>query len=580
MSEPTHRVSAGAGRRAVSAIVALIATIAWSHALAAVLRAAAGLSLESFAPSSASLTIAAAAIALAGVMGGGSARRAGLFAAVVSAAAVGALTLIDRVALVPVLALVPVGVSVAVFASWLSMKLPVSLDEFAARRPRVAVLWTMIALVAVVQVGRLSTYMSNAESDWFLTTRHPFYAKHECASAYFYGAELSRRGVTNVYDSAHYPGLNPDATPETEIIGMTAEDPYQYAPQFLLWPRMAIALTNDFGALRLVWFGINVTLCMAAVALLAAWIGGWAGRATGLLAPLVLASFPVLHNFQYGQFHFAAIALAVLAMLAFHRGRTALGGGLLAVSILSKLFPAVLLIVLAVQKRWRALAWTGGAAVAISLVALAVLGTSPFVAFFDYHLPRLGDGSAFAFGEAWPEVAMLLTAGNQGIAGIVDKLSAMGLPVGGDATARTLNLIYSAALFLLAIAAGLRTRHASRHERAIAWVALVGMASLSSTGAWADYVPLACVWMLALIAPLVYRRPFLLSWLVACGAMQMFLIGTMPLGQAVGAGWMMPLSLFGALAMLISFVSVTVAISVRRTEIAAAGRSVPLPQTT
>ena len=137
----------------------------------------------------------------------------------------------------------------------------------------------------------------------------------------------------------------------TELTGMAPEDPFQYAPQFLLWPRAAIAITQDYQAIRLVWFGINVTLCMGAVLLLSFWVGGRVGAVSALLSPFVLIAFPTLHNFQYGQFHFATIALAVLAMLAFARRRPAIGGTLLAVSILSKLFPALLLVPLALQRR-------------------------------------------------------------------------------------------------------------------------------------------------------------------------------------------------------------------------------------
>ena len=44
--------------------------------------------------------------------------------------------------------------------------------------------------------------------------RHPFWAKHECMSAYVHGAELALRGEDNVYAAAHYLGLNQQATPK------------------------------------------------------------------------------------------------------------------------------------------------------------------------------------------------------------------------------------------------------------------------------------------------------------------------------------------------------------------------------
>jgi hypothetical protein len=337
----------------------------------------------------------------------------------------------------------------------------------------------------------------------------------------------------------------------TELTGMAPEDPFQYAPQFLLWPRAAIAVTQDYQAIRLLWFGINFTLCMGAVLLLCFWVGGQVGSVGALLSPFVLIAFPTLHNFQYGQFHFATIALAVLAMLAFERRRPAVGGTLLAASILSKLFPALLLVPLALQRRWRELGWSVAAGAVLTLATLLVTGTPPFRAFADYHLPRLLDGSAFAFGEAWPEVAELLVAGNQGIRGIFDKLAAMGLP-GVTAVSAGAGKLYGLALVMVAAAIGLR-RDASRSERAIAWISLLGLGSLASTGAWADYVPLTCVWLLTLLAPLTTGRPAMQLALGVCAVMQIFLPGTMPLGDWVGTSWMYPLSLLGALAMLATF---------------------------
>ena len=266
----------------------------------------------------------------------------------------------------------------------------------------------------------------------------------------------------------------------------------------------------------------------------------------------MLVSFPVLHDFQYGQFHFATIALGILGLVAMQRERRALGGTLLAASILAKLFPAVLLFPLAAQRRWRELGWTAAAGAAFTALALAVLGTAPFVAFFEYHLPRLSDGSAFAFGEAWPEVATLITAGNQGIAGILAKLAALGVP-GADGAAHLAGRVFALVLVAGGFLVGRRTRFAPRATRAIAWLGLLGLGSLASTGAWADYVPLTCVWLLALLAPRAAGRPGLAVALAVTALFQGLLIGTMPIGAAADAAWMLPLSLIGALTMLGTF---------------------------
>ncbi len=539
----------GTGRRLAAGLVSILGTVVWTHALAGLFRSALGIPAEAVAPAAVWLTWAAVLTALAGVVVSG--RPGVVVAAAAGVAGAVAVGLAHRAALVPALALAPAGAFFAAIGAWLARRLPIWLDAQPSTRPRFTIAWVLLALLAIVQVGRLSTYMTNAESDWFLSTRNPFYAKHECLNAYVYGAELDRRGESNIYDATLYPGLNREAEPMTELTGMVPEDPFQYAPQFLLWPRAAIAITHDYQAIRLVWFGINVTLCMGAVLLLSFWIGGRVGAVSALLSPLVLIAFPTLHNFQYGQFHFATIALAVLAMLSFARRRPAIGGTLLAVSILSKLFPALLLIPLGLQRRWRDLRWTAAAIVALTLITLAVTGMAPFLAFTDYHLPRLADGSAFAFGDAWPEMAGLVVSGNQGIQGIFDKLAAMGVPdAAGMSTAA--GALYGVALLMVGAWIGLR-RDESRFERAIAWLGVLGLGSLASTGAWADYVPVTCVWLLALLAPLTPGRPAMQLALGLCAVMQLFLVGTMPLGDWVGTSWMYPLSLLGALAMLTTF---------------------------
>ncbi|UCF66269.1 MAG: hypothetical protein JSV80_10760, partial [Acidobacteriota bacterium] len=49
----------GAPRRSLAALIAVIGTIVWTHALAGMLRALAGISAEEVAPAAVSLTLAA-----------------------------------------------------------------------------------------------------------------------------------------------------------------------------------------------------------------------------------------------------------------------------------------------------------------------------------------------------------------------------------------------------------------------------------------------------------------------------------------------------------------------------------------
>jgi hypothetical protein len=127
---------------------------------------------------------------------------------------------------------------------------------------------------------------------------------------------------------------------------------------------------------------------------------------------------------QFGQFHVASLLLSVAAMICFEERRPAVGGSLLAVATVSKLFPAFLLVYLLARRRWREVAWTIGACVVFSLVGLAVLGWTPFEAFLSYQLPRIQSGEAFSFYED----KELVVSRNLGIPGLVTKLHFLGVP--------------------------------------------------------------------------------------------------------------------------------------------------------
>lgn len=532
-------------RRFVAAVMAIPASIVWTHGLAALLRA--------FGPADAplaawSLTVlAAGASALAAVW----MPRAGLLAGTV-AAVWGAAALAATVpgAWAGALAIVLVVPATVALARALAARIPDGIDQVVSTRPVLAGLWAVLALLGTLQTARLSTTITDPSVPFILTTTNPFWAGHQCLPAYLYPAELVARGEENVYASHHYPALDASATP-TSALTMTIEDPFQYPPQFLLLPTLALKLTQDFATLRILWFAIQLTLYAGAFLALASWIGGRAGRFATWMLPITLAAFPMSHNFQFGQFHLPAIALSVLAMCAFARNRNTTGGLLLAVAVLAKVFPVVLVPMLLATRRWKAVTWTVVWGCAATLLALVVLGTAPFVAFFDYHLPRLADGSAFAFDEAWPEISDLVIADNQGMYGLARKLG------GSKPVAGWVGRIFLIGVLVLSAVVGLRSNRPSRWSRATTWLGLLGLGSLASAGAWGDYVPSTAVWLLALLVaiPLASAR-----WRFAFGGiavLEWFLLGTMPIGEWAEPTVMIPIAALGSVGMLALFLAIT-----------------------
>lgn len=550
---PSPTTAPGRPRRWIAALPTAILTLIWVHALAALLRA---LGPADIPLAAVPLTWAALTVAVLGSLGW--ARLEPAEGAIVTLCLGLAATLVLE-AQVPgswfaALAIAPVAAPIHLLGRQLAERLPLRLDRAPCNRPVATTLWAALALLTLVQMGRLSSFMTDPSFDWYLSTRNPFWAKHECLPAYLYGAELAGRGEPNLYDAAHYPGLNPEAHPMTRVEGMAVEDPFQYPPQFLLLPRLALAITPDYPTARLLWFAGQTTFFLAVAVALALWVGGRTGRRALLLIPLALSAFPMLHALQFGQFHLAAIALAIAAMLAFEMGRPALGGGMLAVAILGKIFPGVLLLPLFARKRRDALAWTAAFGLAITLAAWAMLGPAPFTAFFDYQWPRLVDGSAFAFGEAWPELRELVIADNQGAYGLATKLAALGVaPLADPAVLLAVSRLYGLLVLALAGFVALRLVHATRKHRATAWLALLGLGSMASAGAFGDYVPLTACWLLTLLA--THPRGTVggrgrVIFLATCWLFFYTLLGTTPLGQWFDPWWMIPLS---AVAVLLLF---------------------------
>jgi len=397
----------------------------------------------------------------------------------------------------------------------LSRRLSPSLAGLFRRRPVVTVLWGVLAVLMLVQVGRLSTYMADPSTDWWLTTRQEWWAKHMCMPAYIEAADLNRQGAANVYADEHYLALRRAAKPRLTVVNMEAfvGDPFQYPPPFLLLPRLALMLTNDYLTLRTFWFAIQLVGFACVAFWLAAWVNGSAGRTAAFLFPAVLLSVPVLQSLQYGQFHLAALVLALGGMLAVAKGRDALGGTLIAAATLAKIFPGLLLVVLVVQRRWRAIGWTITSAAGISLVALLVIGPQPFRAFGEYQLPRVATGAAFDFAGEYPELRETVIADNLSPAALVSRLHEFGAAWATPRLGTAVMSLY--ALFVLAAAVLAGRRSNSRREAACAWLALLNLAALQSPGAFADYVGAGSVWLLVWY-PDVFRGSLRgAAWLLA-----------------------------------------------------------------
>jgi len=418
-----------------------------------------------------------------------------------------------------------VALLLAAGAAWLVWRwVPEAVSGARRRRPVVAALWGLGALLALLQIGRLSAFMAEPDRIWGSAVPDHTIAGHACLSAYVVGADLSRRGTPNLYDERFYPAFAGDAAKlvapgDIRNLAKWMEDPFEYPPPFLLFPRLALFLSDDFLAIRAGWFVLQALGTIVVSAWLARWIGGRDGQLAFLLIPVMLASVPTMLGLQFGQFHVASLLLSVAAMISFEERRPAVGGGLLAVSIVSKLSPVFLVVYLAARRRWREVAWTIGGCVVFSLVGLAVLGWAPFEAFLGYQLPRIQSGEAFSFYED----KELAVSRNLGIPGLVTKLHYLGVPGMTHALGAALGWIFTLLLLLLAWTAGRRAD--GRVGQARVWLALLTLGALRSPLA-PPYVTLSALWLLTLLAGEIRGRT---SWVVGLVVAWLLIMGTPPL---------------------------------------------------
>jgi hypothetical protein len=430
----------------------------------------------------------------------------------------------------------------AVVARRLWRWVPDSVSGSFRRRPVVAVLWSIAAILAVLQVGRQAAFNADPDRIWGSAVPDPAAADHACLSAYFLAADLSRRDTTNLYDERHYPAFAGDAArlvAPTSIrgLGKWIYDPYEYPPPFLLLPRAALLVSDDFASLRVGWFVLQALALILIAAWLARWIGGREGDLAFLLLPVLLASIPTLLALQFGQFHVATLLLSIVAMICFEQRRTATGAALLAVATVSKLFPAFLLVFLIARRRTREVVWTLGACALFALLGVVVLGWTPFHAFLTYQLPRIQSGEAFAFYEKAPE---FIVSRNFGIPGLATKLQLLGIPGMSRGVGSLLGWLYTVALLAIAWVAGLRSP--SRVGDSRIWLGLLSLAALRSPLAPSAYVTLSMLWLLTVLASEVGRQParvagFVVAWLLIMGPPPLdgppeFAVGF--LGQAAG----------------------------------------------
>ncbi|WP_035347015.1 glycosyltransferase family 87 protein [Edaphobacter aggregans] len=414
-------------------------------------------------------------------------------------------------------------VGVAAGVGWVSWKRPVvPLEEKAASRA-LSIVFVLAAIVSLIQLARLCVFIVNPAAVGYAlgpSRGMGLPTSHLCTTAYFVAAQSIATGP-NIYDEFtlySLPQQDPNARRTPRTIGPFDIDKYEYPPPFLLLPRTLAMVAPQFLNFRMLWFALNGSLVLIGLLAVAQMFDPVIGTRVLLLSPLVLAADITIGTLQMGNLQAAVFSLAMLAMVFFAQRRYAAGGALLAFVTVSKLFPGMLIVYLAVRREWRAVAWTTAFFAALVGISLLDTGRVPYVAFLD-HLPRLLSGESFAAFRNNPGTV----AKNLSVPGFLFKLELFGLPNGSFEVMKIVGSIYT--LIVLAATIVVARRTPGRNVQPLIWLTILILASLRSPFL-PRYELFAVLWLLTLLAATIVPSVRTLCLVLTAWAVLNFVIPT------------------------------------------------------
>ncbi|HSN25170.1 MAG TPA: glycosyltransferase family 87 protein [Kofleriaceae bacterium] len=370
---------------------------------------------------------------------------------------------------------------------------------------RMLIVWGLAASLALVNTARVTIFAADPQQMWAsVFPPMPESGRHQCFAAYVRAGELAALGHADLWNQdAYAQGKHSQVR---GLAGMLA-DPYEYPPVLAAAARVAVAATDDYQLIRVAWFGASALAFWLAFLALARWAGGRAHDTALLCAPALALSTPLLFCLQWGQAHLIVLAAAVAGMLLLERGRRIAGASLLAFAIAVKIFPGLVLVYLAVRRRWGDVLATLGALAVLALASAVILGPATWHAYITHQLPAMASGQAFEFTDTNPD--------NYSLYGLGFKLAALGLR-GGHYLAHVFSWAWTLVALGLAVVAG-RREHDRAHT-AIVWLGLLCVATLRSPYA-PLYTGVGTLWVLAMARGVVprYLGLFITAWILLQG---------------------------------------------------------------
>lgn len=207
---------------------------------------------------------------------------------------------------------------------------------------------------------------------------------------------------------------------------------FYYSPLFALF-------LAPFGALELktavVWWGVVMVATTAGLGILSYRTAPPESRVTiaGFLL-LFVTSFPVLHNFKWGQVSVLLVLLVVASLVTYEKGHVVLSAILLALAVSVKYYPVIFLAYFLIHRDWKfVLAFMTSLVVFLFAVPAIVLGTDQTLGFLSQLMIESGEAQRAAGG-----------ANSQALKNVLARI----IPVGRDAV-EVSRIVFAAIGYLL-----------------------------------------------------------------------------------------------------------------------------------
>jgi hypothetical protein len=171
---------------------------------------------------------------------------------------------------------------------------------------------------------------------------------------------------------------------ETVHAGITGQaalfDSFPPFSALVMWP---LAKFSPLTAKR-IWVVVNV-LALAGIVLMVA--GALGAPFSSVLLVALLAGDALGNNFLFGQFYIV-LTLLIVAAFVYATRVPALAGWCLALAVVVKIFPILLLGYFVLARAWKAVAWTLIGIAVLSLAGVAVMGWTPHRTYIEEAFPR------------------------------------------------------------------------------------------------------------------------------------------------------------------------------------------------